>query len=57
MPHTAILRTIPISMSAKLAIKNLKKVKKKSAKDFIKQGTENIVGTALIKETAQFIDF
>ena len=54
MTYNAILKTIPVTMSAKLAARNLRKKKKIN---LIKQGTENIVGTALIKETANFLDF
>jgi len=38
MTYQDILKTIPITMSARLAVKNLKK--KKKAKDFLDMGVE-----------------
>ena len=52
-----ILKIVPTMQSLALAKKNYNMVKKKklSAKDFVKQGMENVVGTSLIKETADFV--
>lgn len=55
MPVKTILGTIPISMSARLAARNLRK--KKKAEEFIEEAMEDIVGISLIRETAKFIDF
>ena len=56
--HQKILALVPTLQSITLASKNyqLVKKKKKKAKDFLYQGVENIVGTSLIKETAQFLE-
>lgn len=55
MPHRSILRIVPIAMSARLVKENLKK--SKTPEDLVKKGTKNIVGTAMIREAAAFIDF
>lgn len=49
-----ILKLVPTFQALNLASKNYPKKKKVN---IVKQGVENIVGTSLIKETAQFISF
>ena len=52
-----ILQVIPAMQSTTLAVDNLNFMHKKNkdASDFMKQGTKNIIGTQMIKETANFI--
>lgn len=52
MSYIDVMKVIPTIESAALAEDNIKFLKKKK-KSFVKQGVKNIVGTALIKETAQ----
>ena len=58
MSYTDVLKIIPTMQSLALAGHNYSfvKKKKKSMEDFLYHGTENIVGTSLIKDTAQFIE-
>jgi hypothetical protein len=53
----ALLKIIPTMQSVTLLDYNLKKMKKKKRKagDLIEQGVGNIIGVAMIKETADFI--
>jgi len=53
-----ILRLAPALQSAALVGKNLELVRKrkKTAKDFVEFGATSIIGTALIKEQADFIE-
>lgn len=57
MSYKTILKIIPTIQAASLAEHNLKfaKKKKKSSKDFVKVGLNNIVGATLIKENAKFL--
>lgn len=57
MPHRAILRAGVAVQSAALLGENVKlaKKKKKSATDFVKMGTTNIVGTELLRNQSQII--
>ena len=53
-----ILKLIPMIQSAKLLEDNVNfsTKKKKSSKDFVKQGTKNIVGISMIGLTEELID-
>lgn len=53
-----ILKLVPTLQATSIVGANLKllKKKKKKAKDFIEVGTGTIVGTALTKETADFVE-
>lgn len=57
MTYKDILNVSNTLMAAGLAGDNYKlvKKKKKKLKDYIGQGTKNIVGTSLIKANAEFI--
>jgi len=53
-----LLQLIPLIQSAALLDDNLEfsKKKKKTSKDFVKQGAKSIVGVSLIAETSKFIN-
>ena len=58
MDFKPILRVVPTIESIALLKRNVDFVskKKKKSNDFVKLGTGNIVGTALIKEQANLIE-